>query len=267
MIISYNQGGLCNRIKSWVSCQRYSHEFGVPCKIIWKVIKNYDTNQHILNCEFNKLFQNDCELKYNPNKQVTRYKYPDFIIFDNDNLPPNFSQFQSNCKKKFSPKDILRRNIDFEYLRIPDNVILNYLPFFQNIKLIPELEQKINEFCKKFNSQTISLHIRSWNLPNEQDRSSLLNINKIKQKLKDLNFSEIFLVTDNKNLISNFSEFNVITYPRKSKIDRNSTLSIQEDLIELYLLSKNKTMILSHFSTFSEVAWWLGGCSKDVTVI
>lgn len=267
MIISYNQGGLCNRIKSWVSCERYSKEFNVPSKVIWKVIKNYDTNQHILNCEFKNLFQNDVELKYRPKEQIIRYNHPDFIIFDNDNLPTNFSQFNSNCKKKFSPKDRLRRNIDFEYLRIPDNVIQNYLPFFQNIRLIPELQDKINNFSKNFNHQTISLHIRSWNLPNENDRRCLLNINKIKEKLKELQFSQIFLVTDNINLTSNFSEFNIITYPRKTKIDRNSTLSIQEDLIELYLLSKNKTMILSHFSTFSEVAWWLGGCSKDITII
>jgi hypothetical protein len=267
MIISYNQGGLCNRIKSWISCQRYSVENNLSYKIIWKVIENYDSNNHILNCKFKDLFQNDVELNFNPKEKIIRYNLPDFIIIDNDNLPHNFSKFKSNCKKQFVPKDKFKRNIDFEYLRIPDNVIQNYLPYFQNIKLIPELDQKINEFCKNFNSNTISLHIRSWNLPNEEGRKNLLNINKIKKKLKTLNQKQIFLVTDNNKLISEFSEFNIITYPRKSKIDRNSTLSIQEDLIELYLLSKNKTMILSHFSTFSEVAWWLGGCSKDVTVI
>ena len=32
-------------------------------------------------------------------------------------------------------------------------------------------------------------------------------------------------------------------------------------LIE-YLLSKNNYIIGSHFSTFTETAWWLGGCTK-----
>lgn len=267
MIISYNQGGLCNRIKSWVSCQRYAIEKNTSYKVIWKVLNNYKTNKHILNCKFSELFQNDCELKYRPKEEITRYNLPDFIIFDSDHLPHNFSQFKSNCKKQFEPKDIFKRNIDFEYSRIPDNVIQNYLPFFQNIRLIPELEHKINNFSQKFNSDTISLHIRSWNLPNEKERQSLLNLEKIKSKLRSLNQKQVFLVTDNKDLIQQFSEFNIITYQRESKIDRNSTLSLQEDLIELYLLSKNKTMILSHFSSFSEVAWWLGGCSRDVTVI
>ena len=204
---------------------------------------------------------------YKPKEKIIPYKLPDFIIFESDNLPHNFSKFKSNCKKEFVPKDTYNRNIDFEYLRIPDNVIQNYLPFFQSIKLIPMLENKIQEFSKNFNSNTISLHIRSWNLPNEHDRKSLLNINKIKQELKKLPNRQIFLVTDKKNLISEFKEFNIITYPRESNIDRNSTLSLQEDLIELNLLSKNKTMILSHFSTFSEVAWWLGGCCRDITII
>ena len=152
-------------------------------------------------------------------------------------------------------------------LRIPDNVIQNYLPFFQNIKPINEIQHKILDFSKNFNSQTISLHIRSWSLPNEQGRQSLFNIDKIKYKLKEFKNHQIFLVTDNPKNKELLSEFNIITYPRLSKIDRNSKLSIQEDLIELYLLSKNKTMILSHFSSYSEVAWWLGGCSNDIFII
>jgi len=267
MIISYNQGGICNRIKCWISTQRYSIENNISYKVIWNIINNYETNHHILNCKFSDLFQNDCELKNYPKDKIIRYNLPDFIIFDCDNLSNNFSQFKSNCKKQFIPKDKFKRNIDFEYLRIPDNVIQNYLPFFKNIKLNNKLEQKINKFSQNFNKHTISLHIRSWNLPNEEGRQTLLNLKKIKEKLKTFNQIPIFLVTDNRNLISEFSEFNILTYPRESKIDRNSTLSIQEDLIELYLLSKNKTMILSHFSTFSEVAWWLGGCTKNVSVI
>lgn len=267
MIISYNNGGLCNRIKSWVSCQRYGFENNMSYKIIWEVLDNYDKNQHILNCKFNKLFQNDCELKIYPKVSYKSHRSPNLIIFNSDKLPNNFSKFKSNCKKEFVPNDIYQRNIDFEYLRIPDNVIQNYLPFFQNIKLIPEIESKINLFCKNLNSDTVSLHIRSWNLPNEKIRKHLFNIKKIKEKLKTLQNRQILLVTDNRNLIKELKEFNIITYPRISNIDRNSELSIQEDLIELYLLSKNKTMILSHFSTFSEVAWWLGGCSRDITIL
>ena len=267
MIISFNQGGLCNRIKAWVSVQRYSHEFNCEYKIAWKIIDSYQINKHLFNCKFSDLFQNNCELKNSKINNYILHKNPDFLIFDSDNLPNNFSKFESNCKKKFIPSDKLKRNIDFEYLQIPDNVIQNYLPFFQNIKPINEIKQKILDFSKNFNSQTISLHIRSWSLPNEQERQSLFNIDKIKNKLKEFKNYQIFLVTDNSKNKELLSEFNIITYPRLSQIDRNSTLGIQEDLIELFLLSKNKTMILSHFSTYSEVAWWFGGCSTNIFII
>ena len=41
----------------------------------------------------------------------------------------------------------------------------------------------------------------------------------------------------------------------------------QHALTEMYLLSKNKTLITSYASTFSEVAWWLGGANADVSIV
>ena len=61
----------------------------------------------------------------------------------------------------------------------------------------------------------------------------------------------------------------MLIYPRKTTLDnsRDFTEGIQEDLIELYLLSKNKIIIGSHFSTYTEVAWWLGGCTENIKII
>ena len=42
---------------------------------------------------------------------------------------------------------------------------------------------------------------------------------------------------------------------------------IKDDLIELYLLSKNKVLIGSFTSTYSEVAWWLGGCNEKIVIL
>ena len=76
-----------------------------------------------------------------------------------------------------------------------------------------------------------------------------------------------FITTDSKQVIKYFKESpewgkRVIFYDRSTDLDtsRDFPEGVQEDLIELYLLSKNSKLIGSHFSTFSEVAWWLGGC-------
>ena len=42
---------------------------------------------------------------------------------------------------------------------------------------------------------------------------------------------------------------------------------MQEILIDLLLLSRNRHLIASAYSTFPEVAWWLGGCVADVKII
>ena len=267
MIISNNKGGLSNRIKSWVSVMRISDNLNIEYKIYWKIISDYKNENHILNCDFNNLFINNCELKIKPSKITKIYNSHCLKVFDSDNLPKNFSKFKSNCKREFTKNDHLNRNIDFEYLRIPQNVIDTYIPYFKKIKLNINLENKIQEFMKKFDENTISLHIRSWCLPNEESRNSLYSIKDIKLEMNKNKNNIFFLFTDDINMIDNFKEYNIIKYPRKSKIERNNILSIQEDLIELFLLSKNKNLLLSHFSTYSEVAWWLGGCSSNIKVI
>ena len=47
MIISTNVGGLSNRIKSLVSCIRYSHEYNMEVGVYWLVLDSYQKNLHL----------------------------------------------------------------------------------------------------------------------------------------------------------------------------------------------------------------------------
>ena len=85
---------------------------------------------------------------------------------------------------------------------------------------------------------------------------------------------KFFLTSDSQKVLNFFSnecelKNRIITYPRQTELDnsRDNQEGIKEDLIELYLLSKNKYLIGSHFSTYSEVAWWLGNCTNNVIII
>ena len=40
----------------------------------------------------------------------------------------------------------------------------------------------------------------------------------------------------------------------------------REDLIDMLLLARTRTLYASYLSTFSEVAWWLGGATANVAV-
>ena len=139
------------------------------------------------------------------------------------------------------------------------------------------MQDKIDHFSSNFDEKTISVHIRSWSRKNEEGRHYKRFQNGIRRfetemlKYKTHNF---FLATDSQKVKDYFQNKSIlkekiICYPRKTNLDtsRKYPEGIQEDLIELYLLSKNKIIIGSHNSTYTEVAWWLAECPENITIL
>ena len=98
--------------------------------------------------------------------------------------------------------------------------------------------------------------------------------NAMLKKLEENKKTNFFLSTDCSAIKKYFLDHNKLKnyikyYPRCSSHgnSRSNKEGIQEDLIDLYLLSKNKSIIGSHNSTFTEVAWWLAECPEDITII
>jgi hypothetical protein len=275
MIVSTNKGGLANRIKSLVSCLRYGEENNVKAGVYWKILNSYENEKHILNCGFKELFENDLEVIIKEGDIL--YDCPCLKIFDEDEVSINFCKFKPRWKRKFIPKDHLRRDVLFSYNKMPEKVKENYKPYFKKLILKEELQQKVDTFSKQFDENTISVHIRSWCRPNEQSRSCSLFIDGIENfelemmKYKNATF---FLSTDSPDIKKYFLEESllknkIIMFSRTTPLENSRSLQegLKEDLIELYLLSKNKVLIGSFNSTYSEVAWWLGGCNEKVTIL
>jgi len=278
LIISTNEGGLSNRIKSWVSCYRLTPNKD-KVKVYWPILDNYEKNCHILNCPFDNLFDNDIEVKkLSPTSKAsntqTIYKSHCLKILESDGLPANFNTFVSRCTKQFSYSDSQKRNIDFMYQEIPDNLKQEYRSLFALVKPSKHLQKKIDSFKKKFKSNTISVHIRTWNRNNEKGRRDYLyNLSKFETEMyKFPKKTTFYLSTDSSDTQDHFkTKFGkrVFIYPRKTDLDtsRDFAEGVQEDLIELFLLSQNNRMIGSHFSTFTEVAWWLGVEKKEISIL
>ena len=273
MYISTNNSGLANRIKSLVSCIKLASENNSKFYVQWNILDNYDKDIHILNCEFNKLFRNDIELKtFDTSFKI--YNHHCLVVTDNDKIPYNFNTFKPKVKKKkFSKNDKFNRNIDFMYNKIPLNIKKKYINYFKTLKLNSNLEKKVIEFSKNFNEKTISLHIRSWNRNGENSRQKILfNLDNFITEIKKYPENNFYLSSDSSEVIkilkNNFNN-QIITYPRKTSLDNSRDFSegVQEDLIELYLLAKNNNIIGSYGSTFTEVAWWLAECPKNITII
>ena len=120
MIVSTNVGGLCNRLKSLVSCIRYADENNIDCRVLWEKSGDYSKRSHLLNCEFNKLFENDIAIMELERGGMI-YKSHCFMIFESDNVP-NYSDRYNKRNAKYTPSDrIRRRNFDHNYNHIQKN--------------------------------------------------------------------------------------------------------------------------------------------------
>jgi len=240
-IIALAKGGLCNRIKCLISAQRLAERYSKKLLLFW----NPDGD---CGCCFSDLFEN----------QITEINQEEFLKLSQDKayqicdtwrlLPLS----QENVGRNFSRAYVSEEgnSIDFEYSRIPLNTRVNILRHLT--RLIPKkhITEKVDEFYKKFDDNTISVNIRSWAGEKRSVFFDIKNLYKVMDKEKTGNF------------------FVVLTYPRRTfPGDRKSPEGIQDALIELLLLARNKSLKASYLSTFSEIAWWLGGCRAGVEII
>ena len=284
-IISANKGGLCNRLKNIISCKRYAEKDELNLEIYWELL---DKN-HALNCRFNTLFKNnivlsddktiencDSKLIAHHNNNLL-YSYHNLLILESDNIPKGFDTYdKKNAKYNRNRTD--GRNIDFNYNKIPLEVKEKISKEFLSLELQDELSEKVEKFSKSFfNKDTISVHIRSWCRTAEESRHKTLfknGISKFEKKIKECkknNPNANFYIASDSPLVVNYfkSRKDVIIYPRISDLQtsRFNQEGIKEDVIELYLLSKNNHIIGTHNSSFTEVAWYLAGCPKKIEIV
>ncbi len=262
-IIALTRGGLGNRIKCLVSAMRIAERQSKTLILCWPADDDCA-------CRFRDLFENKIrEVAQGELEQLIKktdfgqsYQVCDtwrLLSLPEDGLPKNFSRAYISEAGD---------NIDFEYGRIPLSVredILKYL-----FRLAPNryIMEKTDEFCKKFDDYTIAVNIRSWE---SEKRSALFDIRNVYKVMDKKRKGTFFIVCDSlkvlQQLKSRYKE-RALVYPRRTfPGDRKSVEGIQDGLIELLLLAKNKSLIASYLSTFSEMAWWFGACKAKVEII
>lgn len=262
-IIASTREGLCNRIKCLISAMRIAERQSKTLILFWPADDD-------CGCSFIDLFENKIrEITQGELQQLIKktdfgqsYQICDtwrLLSMPQDALPKNFS-------RAYISED--GNSIDFEYDRIPlpvRNDILKYLSRLTPNKYIIE---KTDEYCKKFNEHTIAVNIRSWET---EKRSLLFDIRNVYKVMDKKRKGAFFIVCDSPAILEQlkfrYGE-RALAYPRRTfPGDRKSVEGIQDGLIELLLLAKNKNLTASYLSTFSEMAWWLGGCKAKVEII
>jgi len=274
---SMSTGGISNRLKIMVSLMRLAKKTKSNFYFYWPKNK-------LCNLEFQDLFEKmNGEITKEEAKKVLESKNKKYYG-DNLNLfdfPNKEKVIFSGWRFIFQTKDIIplskdvlfkgQKNLDYEFFNTPLELREELSCLLRNFKPLPPLMKKIKEFSEKENiSQAIGIHMRRGDFKEAQEISSdkrfLKKIQEILEKDPKVRF---FLCTDSKEseklLKKDFGE-KIITYPKK-EFDRLKKEFLQEGLIELFLLSKTKRIIGSYLSSYTEMAWWLGGCKAKIEVL
>ena len=277
-IISITDSGLGNRIKSMMSVMKMTNHFFI-----------YWPKNNCSSCSFNDLFDMD--------RNINKFHFFD-IYYHNLKIINNFQTYKSSYlylskedkkkvtikKKFFNPKkqSFIHLNggcsIDFLYEKTPHDLKISYLDVIKKIRFNQKILNFVNNFYEKYKSSFENgIQIRSW--IDDQRFNILYDKNKIFSYIHNLvntTSNKIFITTDMKNILD---EVNLL-YPNRFCFLPRETYSIHQsksviynkkhsfyDLIDILLLSKCKTIHGSYFSTFCEVAWWLGKCKSKVNII
>ena len=152
----------------------------------------------------------------------------------------------------------------FCFDRLPIYFNEKYLNYFKLLKPSNKVLKKINDYM--IDDNTIGIHIRRGDFLHY----NVNKYNRIGNTLdKYLEFIEkdkrIFLCTD---CDDTEEEFKKIYKDKVFTFDTQKEIRDEMDaLCMILLLSKCKTLLLSNYSSFSELAWWFGECQAKVHYI
>lgn len=268
MIVSTNSSGLCNRIKSLMSTMKLAEYYNTEAKVLWHSRKG------VINCNFSDLFENfDLEINQIPNG-ANCYNLWRFAVTPDDKIPNNFFRGGVRHINKnqifdgFSHTSVDGRNIDLEFDRIPQETINSYLKHLHKLKIKKDILYKVDEFSNTFDDNTVSVQIRSW--VDDTSKQKYFNIDDFCLVMDNFKDSNFYVTADTPEIIEILkNKYGDRILYRKTLVelgDRDSKDGIVDAMIDLLLLSRNKTLIGTYISTFTELAWWFSDCKSKVII-
>ncbi len=294
LVVSTETGGLGNRLKSWVSSMRLARD----ARVHWPVTKN-------MPAAFGELFANDCAVDAVPAAARVYGSWRLAILpQDEAHLPAGFATVGAGAhpivrglgktwwsltgertdRYRFMvfPKQHSRRStradarhIDLEYERIPQYFRALYGELFRRIAVRPEIAAAASAWAAaNLDDDVVGVQVRTW----RDDRAAAPQVSPAVAAPADAAAgfaapgARFLVVSDSDDvapmLAERYGAPRILGYPRTTpRADSWLTpLGIREDLIDMLLLARTQRLFASYLSTFSEVAWWLGGTTARVSV-
>ena len=292
LVVSTEMGGLGNRLKSWVSSMRFS----AHARVLWPDQK--------MPAAFGELFANDCAVDAVPEGARVYNSWRLAILPEDEaHLPAGFStvgagphpilrglgkawwsltgERTDRYRYMVFPKQHSRRStradarhIDLEYERIPEYFRTLYGELFRRIVVRPDLLAAANDWAAaNLDDAVVGVQVRTWrDDPRRYRKYHVPSLRRLARLLESSGDALLLVVSDSDDvapmLARQYGARRVIGYPRATPRAASwlTPLGVQEDLIDMLLLARTHRLLASYLSTFSEVAWWLGGTTARVSV-
>jgi len=281
-IISANLGGISNRMKCLISMLRFSEENGRKVLLYWPL-------NHTCGAKFSDLFENKIEeidtnfLKKINSKNIKVLEENLIVIKDYPqkyliNRTWRFLLTKEELGKNSfleNRRESNEKGIDLNFSDVPKEVKESIISYLKKIKPHKIIRESVNNFQKKQNlNEMVGIHVRRGDFADRKVSPGMVSsdekfIERMRELIKENSETTFFLSTDSKEIEKKFrKEFGarIVKYPKTNFI-RTDVKATQEGLIDLILLSKTKHIIGTYRSTFTEVAWWLGGCKAKIEII
>ena len=237
--------GLSNRLKNLISVLRLSN-------------KSKSTFTEFSDIFENDFFTLDPKINYIP---LCTWR----IILTNDDIeiPDHFNSITRDLPER----DLRYRDVDSEYDRIPPIFREKILRIINSFRIRKEISDIVDNFKL---DNLAGFHIRTWSPTYHKECDYWSTIMRSKSDINYLINFEKKLASTNENIFLSCDDFNFKNYLKNKytnimTYERDKNLSdIQNDFVDMLLLSKCKYFYGTKLSTFSEMSWWLGGCKQKV---
>jgi len=151
--------------------------------------------------------------------------------------------------------------IDFEYERIPKCVQITYTAIFAKFRPSTSVRSRLAQISLPGN--TVCVQIRNdedWKRSGREERLELF-VAQLRTYPSD---TPLFLSAMNHAI----SIYMRQRFPNQIiELPNKDYKSMVDAVADMYLLGSRENGVFSYGSTFSEVAWWIGGCQQRVQVV
>ena len=254
MVLAALASGLANRIKGLVTARRVAREMGLPLKVYWE-------RNEAVTSDLSSLFPGQFEC-VSPEEYRELAVDPSVLSVRTWRLwPARSDRFPEGYRPTYpSPH---RNGIDFAYGAVPPAVREAFLEVFRDLGPHGEVAAAVEGIVGDCTNLDTGMAVRTW--VDAPERQKLFDRRAVEAAI-DAAEGPIFVTSDSRKLVDDLARRwpdRVVT----STAHVAGLVGDQRVLCDMLAVARCSRMWISLGSTFSEVAWWLGGARAEVRML